>query len=96
MVEDTKMTDKAQEEPKEEEKKVDTPKAPPLPPLQAAARRLEKSLGAGAGTEDKDRFLHAYINPTKVVRRWLGTSSGASGEATLEGISQAAEALLDP
>jgi hypothetical protein len=84
---------------KESKKEEDTPMkvevkeeetiAPVLPPLEAAARRLERLLGGG-----KDN--HSYINPAKIVRRWLGTASGAAGSATLESISEAATALLDP
>lgn len=66
----------------------------PLPPLEAAARRLERLLGGGLS--DKDRLLHSYSNPTKVVRRWLGTSSGAAAKATSSDIAQAASRLLDP
>lgn len=57
------------------------------PPLEAAARRLDRLLG-GAITKD------AYSNPSKVVKRWLGTSSGASGKATLADISLAAKNLI--
>jgi hypothetical protein len=39
---------------------------------------------------------YSYINPGKVVRRWLGTASGAASEATAEGIHAAAAKLLDP
>jgi hypothetical protein len=68
--------------------------APPLPPLEAAGRRLERLLGGGV--TDKNRMLHTYSNPGKVVRRWLGTASGAAGGATMEDISAAALKLLDP
>ncbi len=64
------------------------------PPLEAAARRLERLLGGGLS--EKDRLLHAYSNPTKVVRRWLGTSSGAAAQATSDDVVQAATRLLDP
>lgn len=92
MVEDTKMTEG--EEPKaEEESKEETP-PPPVPPLEAAAQRLERLLGGGLS--DKDRMLDFYTNPVKVVRRWLGTSSGAAGDASAEDIKAAAAKLLDP
>lgn len=68
----------------------ETPVSPPLPPLESAARRLDRLLGGG----DKDRL--SYTNPAKVVRRWLGTSSGATGKATLADICSAATSLLDP
>lgn len=64
--------------------------SPALPPLESAARRLDRLLGGVAN----DRF--SYTNPAKVVRRWLGTSSGATAKATLADISLAASSLLDP
>ena len=90
--EDTKKDeDLVKEEVTREEEKA--PEIPVVPPLVAAARRLERLLGGG--DSDKHRMLHSYTNPAKVVRRWLGTASGASGQATLESISSAANALLD-
>ncbi len=65
-----------------------------LPPLQAAARRLERLLGGGLS--DKDKMLDFYTNPVKVVRRWLGTSSGAADEATAEDVKACAAKVLDP
>ena len=84
------MTNK--EDTKTTEKKTDT--TPPAPPLEAAARRLERLLGGG--TSDKERQMYMYGNPVKVVRRWLGTASGAAGEATSSDIVSAASILLDP
>lgn len=84
-----------EEKKEEEEEKMEEEPAPtPVPPLVAAARRLERLLGGGVS--DKDRLVHTYSNPSKVVKRWLGTSSGAAGNATLADISSAASALLDP
>jgi hypothetical protein len=96
MGEDTKMTDKATEGTPKVEKKPEEEEAPAIvvPPLDAAAKRLERLVGGGI--VDKDRLLHSYTNPAKIVRRWLGTSSGASSDATVEDISSAAAALLDP
>ena len=97
MGEDTKMKDsESKSEGKEETKKEEEEekKAPPMPPLEAAARRLERLLGGGLS--EKDRMMHTYTNPGKVVRRWLGTASGASGNASSDDISSAAMALLDP
>ena len=93
MVEDTKMAegDESKETP-EEKKEEETPA--PLPPLEAAAQRLERLLGGGLS--DKDRMMDFYTNPVKVVRRWLGTSSGAAGDATADDIKAAAFKLLDP
>jgi hypothetical protein len=82
---------KGEDPKKEEEEKV--PEEPELPPLEAAARRLDRLLGGGVS--DKSRMLHSYTNPAKVVRRWLGTASGASGDATLESIAAAANILLN-
>ena len=84
-----KSEEKATEGEKEKETTV-----PSVPPLEAGARRLERLLGGGLS--DKDRQLHTYANPAKVVRRWLGTASGGAGKATAEDISAAAAALLDP
>ena len=84
MVEDTKMTD-AEAKPKEEEAKEEE-ESPQAPPLQAAGVRLERLLS--------DKV--SYTNPAKVVRRWLTTSSGAAGTATLADIGQAAQTLLRP
>ena len=80
----------------EEKAKEGSPEVamPTVPPLEAAARRLERLLGGG--DSGKDHVAHMYSNPSKVVKRWLGTSSGASGKATLADISLAASALLDP
>jgi len=91
---------------KDEAAKVDdddeTPTAPPLPPLEAAARRLERMLGgssasgAGSGSASGGISSLTFSNPAKVVRRWLGTASGAAGDATLDSIASAASILLDP
>jgi hypothetical protein len=82
------------EEEKEKEKAPEEAMPTPDPPLEAAARRLERLLGGGMS--GKDHMTHMYSNPSKVVKRWLGTSSGATGKATLDDISSAASALLDP
>ena len=67
---------------------------PPIPPLEAAARRLDRQLSVGVA--DTHKVLNTYANPAKVVRRWLGTASGAAGKATVADIAQAAGVLLDP
>lgn len=66
-----------------------------IPPLEAAAHRLERLLGGGSKA-DNDRALDFYTNPVKVVRRWLGTSSGAAIGVTVDDIKDAAFKLLDP
>jgi hypothetical protein len=87
MVEDTKMKEEA-----EQKKGVSTKEIKEVvvvPPLTAAALRLEKMLS--------DTALDFYTNPAKVVRRWLGTSSGAAASAsTAADISAAAASLLAP
>jgi hypothetical protein len=95
VVADTKMEDssKAKEEEKKAEEKKDAATTPPTPPLEAAARRLERLLGGGLS--EKDRHLYSYTNPAKVVRRWLGSASGAAGKATSADIAAAAMTLLD-
>ena len=86
--------EKAKEPEETKEEKTEEPVLPPTPPLEAAARRLERLLGGGVS--DKDRLVHTYSNPSKIVKRWLGTSSGATGSATMADISAAASSLLDP
>ena len=91
---------KAEKDPKavstesKEENAADSTK-PTVPPLVASARRLERLLGGGSATDSKS-IVHAYTNPGKVLRRWLGTSSGASGKATLSDVVSAAKTLLNP
>lgn len=103
MVEDTKMTD-AEESKKTEEKTEDkteeseAAKAPPTPPLEAAGLRLERLLGGGKAGEEpgaSSTSTSFYTNPAKVVRRWLTTSCGAAGSATLPDIGAAAVKLLE-
>lgn len=45
-------------------------------------------------TSTVEAVLHS--NPPKIVRRWLGTSSGAAKDAALTDVVGAADALLDP
>jgi hypothetical protein len=65
-----------------------TAASPPNPPLHGAAQRLERLLS--------EKALDFYTNPTKVVRRWMGTSASAAGAATASDIRVAAALLLDP
>lgn len=82
-----------------------------VPPLVAAAQRLERLLGKRGLDLDQQQRLppqrqqalppqpqqqHFYTNPVKVVRRWLGTSSGAAAAATVADVQAAARILLDP
>lgn len=66
-------------------------------PLEAAAKRLEFMLGnQGSSSSSSPAAAFIYTNPSKVVRRWLTTSSGATRNATAQHIKQAAAKLLDP
>lgn len=109
MVKDTKMEETSVEAKKDEGERKDdmkkeeqtdtevseeTPAVVVTPPLEGAARRLERLLGGGSA--DKEYQMYMYVNPVKVVRRWLGTASGAADEATSSDIVSAATALLDP
>ena len=87
-MEDTTSRKKKDDTTKTENEKKETSVAA-TPPLEAAARRLERLLGGGTSS-------NTYGNPVKVARRWLGTASGASGEATSSDIVAAATSLLDP
>mmetsp|Transcript_27590 Transcript_27590/g.33506 ORF Transcript_27590/g.33506 Transcript_27590/m.33506 type:complete len:527 (-) Transcript_27590:100-1680(-) len=71
---------------------------PPIPPIDAASRRLERLLGGNSSTDGSTRKQQPVLqsHPTKTVRRWLGTSSGTAGKATLSDIASASIRLLDP
>jgi hypothetical protein len=71
----------------------DTTETPVIPPVEAACKRLERLLGR---SEASTATTTVFFNPSKVVRKWLGTSSGAAGAATLSDVSSAALKLLDP
>jgi len=92
MVEDTKMEDTTTTTTTTTTAKEAENPVVSTPPLEAAARRLERLLGGGS-TSDQ---TYTYGNPVKVTRRWLGTASGAAGEATSSNIVAAAKSLLDP
>lgn len=82
-----------------------------FPPLEAAGYRLERLLGGGSNNINNNNnnkgggtalssstttTTTTHSNPSKVVRRWLGTSSGTASRATLLDLSNAASSLLDP
>eukprot|EP00957_Ditylum_brightwellii_P060166 4569861-Ditylum_brightwellii.AAC.1 len=81
----------------EQKKEISTK---PTPPLEAAARRLERLLGGTTASpvskSDSTVILSQHTNPSKIVKRWLGTSSGTAAKATLVDVSSAASVLLDP
>ena len=89
--EDTKMKEATEDATVKDEAKAavetTTKTGPKDPPLVAAAWRLERVLS--------DRIDYIYNNPYKVVRRWLGTSSGAAGDATMADVQAAAKVLLE-
>jgi 26S proteasome regulatory subunit N3 len=60
--------------------------------LEGAARRLERLLGG----KSLGIISQHHVNPSKAVRRWLGTSSGAAKSCTMADVSRAASVLLDP
>lgn len=78
--------------------------------LSSASRRLERLLGGNNGPNVSKSSLAAagkksavdaattmiHSNPSKIVKRWLGTSSGLSSKLSLADISLTAEKLLDP
>lgn len=75
------------------------------PAAAAAPSTKDGTSAGGAGglpgtgsaatlTSTVEAVLHS--NPPKIVRRWLGTSSGAAKDATLTDVVGAADALLDP
>ncbi|VEU34441.1 unnamed protein product [Pseudo-nitzschia multistriata] len=107
MVEDTKMEDTAGIAPTKEEGPDKQVNPPSVPPLEAAGRRLERLLGGGSAAASSSgpsdnasgrplARLYTYGTPVKVTRRWLGTASGAAGEAISSDIVSAATTLLDP
>ena len=86
-----------------------------LPPLVQAALRLEKILydhnesinaNESSSKSNNNKYESFYMNPIKVVRRWLGTSSGATSTTqpdgtkgtgiTVEDIQNATKLLLNP
>lgn len=87
-----------------------------LPPLVLAALRLEKILydhneninanSSSNNNNNNNKYESYYMNPIKVIRRWLGTSSGATSSTsadgtkgtgiTIEDIQTATKLLLNP
>jgi 26S proteasome regulatory subunit N3 len=76
------------------------PTAAQLPPLEAAARRLERLYGGGSTpSSSKTAAATATMpmnNSTKIMKKWLGSSSGTAGSATLASVAACAEKTLDP
>jgi 26S proteasome regulatory subunit N3 len=73
--------------------------APQWPPVEAAARRLERLYGGGGRSSSKTAAATATLpmnNSTKIMKKWLGSSSGTAGSATLASVAACAEKTLDP
>jgi len=73
--------------------------------LVQAAKRLERLLFTQStykSTEkDADAVIQAattliHSNPAKIVKRWLGTSSGTAANATLADVAFVAKTMLNP
>ena len=85
-----------------DKKKEDSSAAPQLPPVEAAARRLERLYGGGGVVSTSKSASTAAaasslpINTTKIMKKWLGASSGTAGNATLASVAACAEKTLDP
>jgi 26S proteasome regulatory subunit N3 len=88
------MTDNKSETAANEKSSVST--------LETASRRLERLLSLSTNNGNSASAVSstsAHTNPAKIVKRWLGTSSGVASPNTtksLADISKAAKVLLDP
>jgi len=101
--EEKKDGDGGKDAPPPSSKKDDAPAAPAAPrhpPVEAAARRLERLLGGGqpppAGSPAPAAAATSLLQPPRILKKWLGSSSGAAGRATLAGVAACAERTLDP
>jgi hypothetical protein len=67
-----------------------------IPLLVAAANRLERLLIVESSLTDAQHLSHS--SPSKLVKRWLGASSGIASakKITLDQVAQAANVLLNP
>jgi 26S proteasome regulatory subunit N3 len=65
-------------------------------PLMSSASRNTKANAVSAGRFPSKEDLFLVSDPAKIVRRWLGSSSGASGKASILDVCQSAERVLDP
>lgn len=66
-----------------------------------ATNKSSSSSSSSNGTLEKKTVVEAattmiHSNPSKIVKRWLGTSSGISSKITLADVSLTAQTLLDP
>jgi len=76
--------------------KKKTPTVPVSQKIEQAARKLERLLGGDMSFEFARKEAILQSTPGKIVRRWLGTSSGTAAKSTPESIALAASNLLDP
>ena len=101
MAADKKETKKEDTPPKTITTEKKEPAAPKYPPVEASARRLERLFGGSSSSSSKSApqaqaAASLIIQPNKLLKKWLGSSSGAAGKATLADIASCAERTLDP
>eukprot|EP00571_Detonula_confervacea_P014932 CAMPEP_0172307168 /NCGR_PEP_ID=MMETSP1058-20130122/8076_1 /TAXON_ID=83371 /ORGANISM="Detonula confervacea, Strain CCMP 353" /LENGTH=557 /DNA_ID=CAMNT_0013019257 /DNA_START=43 /DNA_END=1716 /DNA_ORIENTATION=+ len=68
---------------------------PKYPPVEAAARRLERLFGGSSSNAAAAASTPAH-QQSKILKKWLGSSSGTASKATLAQIASCAERSLDP
>ncbi|KAL3789976.1 hypothetical protein ACHAWO_002030 [Cyclotella atomus] len=76
----------------------------PLPPLQSALWRLDRLFGgsnpsdtaSASSSTAKTTTAAAPLAQSKLLKKFLGSASGTAKSVTLDDISQAATAVLDP
>lgn len=82
-------------------KEQTAPPAPKYPPVETSARRLERLFGGSSSSSSSSSNAVAaapqsLIQQPKILKKWLGSSSGTAGIATLAQIANCAERTLDP
>jgi 26S proteasome regulatory subunit N3 len=77
----------------------------PVSKLVQAVNRLERMLTTQTVPANTDSHTDAVIqaattlihaNPSKIVKRWLGTSSGTASSVSLDDVAYVAKTMLDP
>jgi hypothetical protein len=77
----------------------------PASKLVQAVNRLERMLTTQTVPANTDSHTDAVIqaattlihaNPSKIVKRWLGTSSGTASSVSLDDVAYVAKTMLDP
>lgn len=77
-------------------KAIEPAATPKYPPVEAAARRLERLFGGTSTPSANAAAPQSLIQQPKILKKWLGSSSGTAGKATLAQIASCAERTLDP